>query len=237
MGAVCTNTVPAGKVFRRRTILLVRRNEAQCQTWPTLKMTSLPQFARTMLQATPLMAKKILSGLALLLVCLGLFAVWGWVTVQHRILANAKAPNLVSSPEPQIDFRFRKLDGTPRHLAQTKGKVVFVDLWGTWCIQCVAEMPTVQALYNRFRNDPDVTFLIISRLDTPEAVRRYARRHHYDLPFYITNDADIPASMQLHQFPATFLYSRNGTMMVKHTGAADWSTPAVVSYINDLKTR
>jgi thiol:disulfide interchange protein len=83
------------------------------------------------------MAKKIMFGLTLLLVLLGTIGFCGWKAVQHRILLNAKAPHLVSSPEPEIDFPFRKLDGTRMHLAETKGKVVFVDLWGTWCIQCV----------------------------------------------------------------------------------------------------
>jgi len=183
------------------------------------------------------MAKKIIVRVAVLLVLLGVMRFCGWKAVQHRILLNAKAPHLVSFPEPQIDFRFRKLDGTQMHLAEMKGKVVFVDLWGTWCIQCVAEMPTVQALYDRFRNDPHVSFLIISRLDSVDTIRRYARRNHLDLPFYTTEDADIPASMQLKQFPATFLYAPDGAMMVKHTGAADWSAPAVVSYINNLKTK
>lgn len=181
------------------------------------------------------MAKKISLVLFLLLVCLGVIGVGGWKIVQRSILVNAKAPHLVSSPEPGVDFPFRKLDGTPMHLADTKGKVVFVDLWGTWCIQCVAEMPTVQTLYNKFRNDPDVIFLVISRWDSPATVRRYAQRNHFDLPLYTTEDADIPASMQLKQFPATFLYAPDGTMMAKHTGAADWSTPTVVSYINSLK--
>lgn len=183
------------------------------------------------------MAKKIVLSLVALLVLSGGLAFCGWKVVQHRILLNARAPHLVSTPEPEIDFPFRRLDGTRMHLAETKGKVVFVDLWGTWCIQCVAEMPTVEALYDQFRHDPDVTFLIISRLDSPETVRRYARRNHFDLPFYTTDDSDIPPSMQLNQFPATFLYSRDGTMMVKHTGAADWSAPAVVSYINHLKLK
>jgi thiol-disulfide isomerase/thioredoxin len=183
------------------------------------------------------MAKKITFGLALLVVFLGAIGFSGLKVVQHRILLNAKAPHLVSSPEPEIDFPFRKLDGSQVHLAETKGKVVFVNLWGTWCIQCVAEMPTVQALYNRFRGDPSVVFLIISRLDSPGTVSRYARLNHLDLSFYTADDADIPASMQLNQFPATFIYSPTGMMMVKHTGAADWSAPAVVSYITDLETK
>ena len=97
-------------------------------------------------------------------------------------------------PEPASDLVFRTLDGQPQHLLPINHQVVFLDLWGTWCIQCVAEMPTVQALYNHYRNDPQVKFLIISRWDTPANVRRYAHRNHFDLPFYVTRDNDIPAS-------------------------------------------
>jgi thiol-disulfide isomerase/thioredoxin len=85
--------------------------------------------------------------------------------------------------QPADDFPFRTLDGNMKRLADTKGKVVFVDLWRTWCIQCVAEMPNVQELYSHDRNAPDVVFLVISRLDSPAAARRYAHLHHYDLPF------------------------------------------------------
>jgi hypothetical protein len=64
-------------------------------------------------------------------------------------------------------------------------------------------MPTVQKLYNHYRNDPQVKFLIVSRMDKPAAVRSYASRNHLDLPFYITYDDEIPPSMQLNQYPAT----------------------------------
>jgi hypothetical protein len=60
-------------------------------------------------------------------------------------------------------------------------------------------MPAVQKLYDQYRTDPDVAFLIISRLDSPAAVRRYSRLRHYDLPFYTMDDDDIPPSMQLNQ--------------------------------------
>jgi thiol-disulfide isomerase/thioredoxin len=40
--------------------------------------------------------------------------------------------------------------------------VVYLDLWGTWCIQCVAEMPTVQKLYDHYKGDSQVEFLIVS---------------------------------------------------------------------------
>ena len=156
---------------------------------------------------------------------------------QHRIAAREHAPHLQLHPEPATDLVFRTLDGQPQHLLPIHHQVVFVDLWGTWCIQCVAEMPTVQQLYNHYRNDPQVKFLIISRWDTPSGVRRYAHHHNFDLPFYVTRDNDIPPSMWLNQFPSAFIYAGNGTLVAKHTGAANWSAPSVIAFIDQLKSQ
>ncbi|MFT4113648.1 TlpA family protein disulfide reductase [Silvibacterium sp.] len=167
-----------------------------------------------------------------------LAAAWaGFHLVEAKIAAKMEPPQLRLEPEPASDLAYRTLDGVPRQLSSTRGKVVFVDLWGTWCIQCVAEMPTVQKLYEHYRNDPQVQFLVISRLDSPAAVRRYAQRNHLTLPFYVMEDDDIPASMRLNQYPATFLYAKDGTLVANHTGAADWSAPSVIAFIDGLKAQ
>jgi thiol-disulfide isomerase/thioredoxin len=184
---------------------------------------------------------KLLTRIAVAVILLAVVAasltVLGFKFFQHRIATREHAPRLQFRPEPASDLVFRTLDGQPQHLLPTNNQVVFLDLWGTWCIQCVAEMPTVQQLYNHYRNDPQVKFLIISRWDTPTAVRRYAHRNHLDLPFYVTRDNEIPAPMQLHQFPATFIYSKEGTLVSRHTGAANWSAPSVIAFIDQLKTQ
>jgi thiol-disulfide isomerase/thioredoxin len=184
---------------------------------------------------------KILSRIALALILIaavaGSLALLGFKFFQHRIAAHEHAPHLRIHPEPASDLVFRTLDGQPQHLLPTNHQVVFLDLWGTWCIQCVAEMPTVQALYNHYRNDAQVKFLIISRWDSPASVRSYARRNHFDLPFYVTRDNEIPVSMQLNQFPATFILAKNGQLVSKHVGAANWSAPSVISFIDQLKAQ
>jgi thiol-disulfide isomerase/thioredoxin len=184
---------------------------------------------------------KILTRIALTLVLAILVAasvaLLGFKLIAHRIAAREHAPRLHFHPEPASDLVFRTLDGQPQHLLPTNHQVVFLDLWATWCIQCVAEMPTVQTLYNHYRNDPQVKFLIISRWDSAANVRRYARRNHYDLPFYITRDDDIPASMHLNQFPATFIFAKDGQLVSKHVGAANWSAPSVIAFIDHLKAQ
>lgn len=174
-------------------------------------------------------------GIGVAVVVAACVALAGWKLVARRIAERMQPPRLVYRPVLASDFVFRTLDGRPEHLAAMRGQVLFVDLWGTWCIQCVAEMPTVQKLYDHYRGDPRVRFLVISRMDSPETVRAWARRHRLDLPFYTMRDEDIPASMQLNQYPATFLYGKDGRLVAEHVGAADWSAPEVVRFIDGLE--
>jgi thiol-disulfide isomerase/thioredoxin len=157
----------------------------------------------------------------------------GWAL--HRVRSRMPTPKLDTESLAVGDLQFETLDGKSQHLATFKGKVVFLNLWGTWCIPCVAEMPTVQELYNHYRGDPSVQFLIVSRLDPPSHVQWYADHFGYTLPFYVTRDQDIPDSMQFHQYPATFVFGRDGRLVSKHIGPANWSGSTVISLIDRFK--
>jgi len=76
----------------------------------------------------------------------------------------------------------------------------------------------------------------VSRLDSPFAVRSYAYRNHLDLPFYITEDEDVPESMHLNQYPSTFIYARDGSIAGQHAGAGNRSDESVISCIDHLKS-
>lgn len=179
--------------------------------------------------------KRIAKGLLSLLLITAVAGVLLFKLVENRLAARMQPPALQREPAPAPDLAYRTLDGQVEHLSATKGQVVFLNLWGTWCIGCVAEMPTVQRLYDHYRDDPQVKFLIVSRLDPPERVRVYARLNHYNLPFYVTQDQDIPAALQFNQYPATFIFAKDGTLVSKHLGAADWSAGSVIQFIDRLK--
>jgi thiol-disulfide isomerase/thioredoxin len=163
-------------------------------------------------------------------------AAWGaFRFVEHRIAQNMRPPSFTQPKEASVDFPFETLDGKAVHLADMKGKVVLVDLWGTWCIQCVVEMPELQRLYDHFRHDPQVQFLVISRMDTPGKVKAYAHRNGFDLPFFTMSDGDIPELMRFNQFPSTFVYAKDGRLAAEHAGAAHWSDPSVITFLDHLK--
>ena len=179
--------------------------------------------------------RRIAIPVALLAVIAAAGALLLFKLAEHRIADRMKPPQLERRAEASNDLVYSTLDGKTEHLASTRGQVVFLNLWGTWCIQCVAEMPTVERLYQHYKGDPQVRFLIVSRLDSPAAVRAYARRNRFDLPFYVMRDEDIPQSMQFDQYPSTFLFAKNGSLAAHDVGAADWSDASVVSFIDGLK--
>jgi thiol-disulfide isomerase/thioredoxin len=180
---------------------------------------------------------RILAAFVCLLFVAAIAGVSFFKLAEAKIASRLRPPRLAPLSLGGEDLSFYTLDGQPQHRLAKKGKVVFLDLWGTWCLQCVAEMPTVQRLYEHYRNDPQVEFLIVSRLDSPASVQRYARRNRLDLPFYVTGDEDIPNSMDLNQYPATFLYAKDGSLVAQHVGAANWSAPSVIAFIDALKNR
>ena len=149
--------------------------------------------------------------------------------------ATVAAAPVASKPATAYNFSYRSLDGKTHNLSDLRGRVVFVNFWGTWCIRCVAEMPTIQRLYDQLKNDPSVVFVIASRLDTPAKVRLYAKYGGYTLPFYTLHDSDIPQVMQFNQYPTTFIFAKDGSLAETQIGGADWSDPSVAQSIRKLE--
>lgn len=73
--------------------------------------------------------------------------------------------NLVSlTGQKAPDFILTDLNGTEYNLEKLRGKIVVINLWATWCVPCVEEIPELNALVNKFKNK-DVVFLAATTED------------------------------------------------------------------------
>ena len=80
--------------------------------------------------------------------------------------------------EEQVDianyaWELTKLEGGKQSLKASEGKVVVINLWATWCPPCVAEMPSMQALYNAYGDKVD--FYFVSSED-PERLTKFLQK-------------------------------------------------------------
>ena len=128
-------------------------------------------------------------------------------------------------------FEYRSLDGIVHRLSELKGKVVVIDFWGTWCPGCVEEMPTLQRLYEVYRANPRVAFVIVSQNDAPAKVKAFVEKNHLTMPIYYIGSNQPPKPLAPSAWPATYFVSPDGMLRGVHLGGADWSDISVQKYI------
>jgi len=106
------------------------------------------------------------------------------------------------------------------YFENTKGEVVLVNLWATWCPPCVAEMPNLQELYNDYGNE--VAFVFVAH-DEQQKVKDFLSEKNYELPVYFEKSIS-PDALSAESIPTTFIIDRNGKIIVQKVGAADWNS-------------
>jgi peroxiredoxin len=94
-------------------------------------------------------------------------------------------------------------------------------------------MPDLQKLYSDFKDEVDFYFITS---EEPQVVNSFLEKRNFNLPVYyfLSSPPDLLKSSSL---PTTFLIDRNGQIIMKKTGAANWNSKAVRATIDKLKQR
>lgn len=139
--------------------------------------------------------------------------------------------NITVAPIP--DIIFQGTDGRLVHLANQKGKVIFINFWATWCPPCIAEMPSINTLYEKLKNNKNVIFIIADADRNFQKSKPFMVKHRLTMPLYQAVSA-IPESFLSHSIPTTTIIDRSGNVVFHHEGSADYSNPQILAYLNNL---
>jgi len=113
-------------------------------------------------------------------------------------------------------------DGIPVAPEDLQGEVIFLNFWGTYCPPCIAEMPEIQGIYNDYRDK--VKFILVAA-ESPQKVQNFLDSRGYELPSYYAGSG-MPEALSVRSIPTTFIISRDGKIVSKKVGAADWDSKA-----------
>jgi len=109
------------------------------------------------------------------------------------------------------DFTLTDLDGTPHRLKDLHGKVVLVNFWATWCSPCRKEMPDLEELSHRFK---DQGFVILSISDEDAGkVKPFIADQHFSYPVLLDPGGKVAERFHVHGIPKTFVYDRDGKLV------------------------
>ena len=148
--------------------------------------------------------------------------------------ATLIAPLKISAPDnsklEDSDFRwyFESEIGESMYLEQFKGELVFLNFWATWCPPCVAEMPSIQSLYEKYGDK--IKFIILSR-EAPDVIYEFIRKNEYTFPVY-SQVIQEPEIFQSQSIPTSYLISPSGDIILKKKGAAKWDSKKIKKLID-----
>jgi thiol-disulfide isomerase/thioredoxin len=149
-----------------------------------------------------------------------------------------EAPSAEDMKVTTIDFdsnmlQFSDLDNNIFSIQDFKGKNLFINYWATWCNPCLAEMPYMAELYEKYKNESDIVFLYLSREEL-NTIKNYIPKDEslQQLPIYkiITDDEFFATS----GIPTTFIVNSDGEVIVKDLGSAFWNDESVFKFIDNL---
>jgi peroxiredoxin len=134
------------------------------------------------------------------------------------------------------DFKLEDaFSGETVSLAALKGKVVFLNVWATWCGPCREEMPSMETLFDELKTNKDFVMLAVSQ-DTKgkSAVVPYVQKNGYHFKILLDPENKVGDSYGVSGVPETFIIDRKGRIVAHHMGAFDWSRPDVKEALQQL---
>jgi thiol-disulfide isomerase/thioredoxin len=120
--------------------------------------------------------------------------------------------------EHMTPFEINSLNGgTPHSTAELHGKVLLIAFWASWCGPCREEIPELNTLAARYKNQLQV--IGISEDDDPPAeVKKFANRVGITYPVMMATKEITEEFGEVPALPTTFIVDPDGAVVQKHTG-------------------
>ncbi len=178
--------------------------------------------------------KQITNGLLVIGILLFLFTPLGFkAKVFVSRLLSTSAATLKAEMQVPLDTYQWKLTDMENQLFDfeaQQGKVVLVNFWATWCPPCVAEMPSMQKLYDDYGDK--VTFMFVTS-DDFHKVAGFLENKDYNLPVYYPK-SEAPKVLSSKLLPTTYIIDKKGKIMVAETGASNWNSEKTRQLLDKL---
>jgi peroxiredoxin len=129
------------------------------------------------------------------------------------------------------DFTLTSLDGKVVRLSDLRGKIVFINIWATWCPPCKEEIPSMARFYSKMKNE-GVEILAISEDRDENALIDFVKKQGLKFPIFLDPEKKIYNLYKATGVPETHLIDKSGIIKKTWIGPFNWIDP---THINNVK--
>ena len=137
--------------------------------------------------------------------------------------------------QPAPGFTLTTLDGGKGSPADHRDKLVILNFWATWCQPCTLEMPSLEALWSRYRDRGLVVIGVSVDRGAPRALLDpYVRNLKLTFPILLDPDSTTSDRWRVTAIPATFIVRPGGDVAGMVTGAREWNSREMRALVERL---
>lgn len=139
----------------------------------------------------------------------------------------------IASASQVANFSFKDIDGRAHQFSDYRGKWVVVNYWATYCGPCVAELPALNTIAKRFKDNVVVLGMEAGETEKGD-LKQFVDEHHLSYPIAPTQDNTMFAMGLIYGVPTTFIVNPKGQIVDTHMGAI--SVGQLQKYISKEET-
>ena len=143
----------------------------------------------------------------------------GFFIICLSLCALAFSPGIVRAKDLPDDFAFVTIDGTTIDFKTLKGLPLVINIGASWCPECRSEAPAFQRAYLSYK-DKGVFFMSVLGGSTDSDIKDFVQT--YKLTFPVGKDNGLAKAFGVRVVPQTFFFSRDGKLIKKIIGEADY---------------
>jgi thiol-disulfide isomerase/thioredoxin len=140
------------------------------------------------------------------------------------VVEAADAGDAQGEPAPTIYFE--TLDGSSASLLDYAGRVVVLNLWGTWCAPCRYEIPELAELHGTYEERGAIVIGLAIDSGDPAQIRAFAERYGVNYPIWTSTGTIAVSEFGAVGYPLTLLVDQQGRTRKKFLGPQTFSTLA-----------
>jgi len=152
------------------------------------------------------------------------------------ITSSGKIENSnISVPKSFYNWQLVSSTGEVFDMQLCKNKVVFINFWATWCSPCVAELPYIDDLNQKFKDNANV--VIVTVVDESfKKVNPFMKKRGFFFDVF-QSKIGLPSFLNKGSIPYTIIIDKEGKLVLEKTGSYKWNSKQIVDYIEELSKR
>jgi thiol-disulfide isomerase/thioredoxin len=152
-----------------------------------------------------------------------------------RLITEMNLLKVDSTAEP-IPFKLKDLNGKMVGLSDYRGKIVFLNFWTTWCPTCRIEMPSMEKLHQKFKNQ-DFAMVTINLQESASQVKSFFKEYKLTFTALLDSDGEVGIQFRINAIPTTYILDKEGRIIAKAIGPREWDSKKSIVLFEHLTNK